>query len=177
MNKHCIETDRLYLHPLTYDQLKMYLQNDGSLEKELGIVWNSRRIHPQLRVALETTLLPSLADDECFNFFTLWTMISKDYDCMVGDLCFKGAPCEDGEVEIGYAVHPAFKNQGYVTEAVEVLSLWALSQKYVRSVNAETERDNVASQKVLRKNGFVFMGEKNGLLQWQLKVKSLAFAG
>ena len=58
MNKHCIETDRLYLHPLTYDQLKMYLQNDGSLEKELGIVWNSRRIHPQLREALETTLLP-----------------------------------------------------------------------------------------------------------------------
>jgi [ribosomal protein S5]-alanine N-acetyltransferase len=176
MNTYYIETDRLYLHPLTYDQLKMYVQNDGALERELGVKWNTRKIHPELKKALETSLLPSLADDENCNFFTLWTMISKEQDCMVGDLCFKGAPCEDGEVEIGYAIHPAFENQGYVTEAVEVLSLWALNQKYVRSVKAETDRDNIASQKVLRKNGFVFMGEKNGILRWQLKVKSLAFA-
>lgn len=95
---------------------------------------------------------------------------------MIGDLCFKGAPCEDGSVEIGYGIYPAFEKRGFITEAVEVLCHWALKQKYVRSVRAETNKENIASQKVLQKNGFVFMGEKDGMLQWQLKAGVFAFA-
>ncbi len=176
MEKYSIETERLYLHPLTYEQLKLYLQNDGSLEKELGIGWKYREIHPELKEALENTLLPSVANNVNYHFFTLWTMISKEHNCMIGDLCFKGAPCEDGSVEIGYGIYPAFEKRGFITEAVEVLCHWALKQKYVRSVKAETDKENIASQKVLQKNGFVFMGEKDGMLQWQLKAGVFAFA-
>jgi [ribosomal protein S5]-alanine N-acetyltransferase len=171
-----IETERLYLCPLSYEQLKKYLQNDGSLEKELGIEWKQRNIHPELKEALENTLLSSVTNNAKYHFFTLWTMISKEHNYITGDLCFKGAPCEDGGVEIGYGIYPAFERRGYITEAVEVLCHWALGQKYVRFVKAETHRENIASQKVLHKNGFVFMGEKNGMLQWQLNVKSFAFA-
>jgi [ribosomal protein S5]-alanine N-acetyltransferase len=49
-----------------------------------------------------------------------------------------------------------------------VLCLWAMNQKYVRSVRAETLPENVASQRVLEKNGFVFLGASNGLMKWQL---------
>ena len=176
MKMYKIETERLYLHPLTYEQLKQYLQNDGSLEKELGIERKQRKIHPELKEALENTLLPSVANNADYHFFTLWTMISKEHNSMIGDLCFKGAPCEDGGVEIGYGIYPAFERRGFITEAVEVLCHWALRQKYVRMVRAETDRENIASQKVLQKNGFVFMGEKNRMLQWQLKAKNYAFA-
>ena len=176
MKKYAIETERLFLQPLTYEQLKLYLANNGSLEAELGIIFHPRVIHPELREALENTLLPSIADSINYHFFTLWTMISKEYNCMVGDLCFKGAPCEDGDVEIGYGIYPAFERKGLVTEAVEILCLWALRQKYVRSVKAQTGKENIASQKVLKNNGFVFMGEENGLLQWQLKKNSFALA-
>lgn len=171
-----IETERLFLHPLTYEQLKKYLQNDGSLEKELAIEWRPREIHPELKEALENTLLPSVANNANYHFFTLWTMISKERNCMIGDLCFKGAPCEDGGVEIGYGIYPAFERKGHITEAVEVLCHWALGQKYVRSVKAETAKENIASQRVLQKNGFVFMGEKNGMLQWQLKAANFSLA-
>lgn len=176
MKKYSIETERLYLHALTYEQLKLYLQNDGSLEKELGIERKHREIHPELKEALEDTLLPSVANNVNYHFFTLWTMISKKHNCMIGDLCFKGAPCEDGSVEIGYGIYPAFEKKGFITEAVEVLCHWALKEKYVRSVKAETNKENIASQKVLQKNGFVFMGEKDGMLQWQLKATTFAFA-
>ncbi|MGZ3848925.1 MAG: GNAT family N-acetyltransferase [Flavisolibacter sp.] len=164
-----METDRLWLLPLSYGQLRNYLSNDGSLEKELGIQWISRKIHPLLQETLENTLLPSLEGNEKDHFFTLWTMISKTHHCMVGDLCFKGEPCADGGVEIGYGIYPAFERKGYTTEAVEVLCHWALGQKYVRFVRAETERENIASQKVLQKNGFVYMGEREGSRQWLLK--------
>ena len=166
--KNSIETARLYLHPLTYEQLKLYLQNDGSLEKELNINWQPRDIHPDLRESLQKTLSPEMEDHQNFHFFTLWTMISKEYNCMIGDLCFKGEPCENGSVEIGYGIYPAFERKGYITEAVEVLCLWAMNQKYVRSVRAETLPDNIASQRVLQKNGFVFLGNSNGFMKWQL---------
>jgi RimJ/RimL family protein N-acetyltransferase len=166
--KYSIETNRLYLHPLTYEQLKSYLKNDGSLEKELEIEWHQREIHPELRDALQNTLLPSMEGNENYHFFTLWTMISKEYNCMIGDLCFKGEPCENGSVEIGYGIYPVFERKGYITEAVEVLCLWALNQKYVRSVRAETAVENIASQRVLQKNGFVFKGTENGFMKWQL---------
>jgi len=166
--KNSIETARLYLHPLTFDQLKLYLQNDGSLEKELNIEWHPRDIHPDLRESLQSTLLPEMEDHQNFHLFTLWTMISKEYHCMIGDLCFKGEPCENGSVEIGYGIYPAYERKGYITEAVEVLCLWALNQKYVRSVRAETLLDNIASQRVLQKNGFVFLGNSNGYMKWQL---------
>jgi RimJ/RimL family protein N-acetyltransferase len=166
--KNSIETARLYLHPLTYEQLKLYLQNDGSLEKELKINWQPRDIHPDLRESLQNTLSPEMEDHQNFHFFTLWTMISKEYNCMIGDLCFKGEPCENGSVEIGYGIYPAFERKGYITEAVEVLCLWAMNQKYVRSVRAETLPDNIASQRVLQKNGFVFLGNSNGFMKWQL---------
>jgi RimJ/RimL family protein N-acetyltransferase len=166
--KNSIETARLYLHPLTYEQLKLYLQNDGSLEKELNINRHSRDIHPDLRESLQNTLSPEMEDHQNFHFFTLWTMISKEYNCMIGDLCFKGEPCENGSVEIGYGIYPAFERKGYITEAVEVLCLWAMNQKYVRSVRAETLPDNIASQRVLQKNGFVFLGNSNGFMKWQL---------
>jgi [ribosomal protein S5]-alanine N-acetyltransferase len=166
--KHSIETDRLYLYPLSFEQLKLYLQNDGSLEKELNIQWHPRHIHPELKEALQNTLLPGMEDNRNFHFFTLWTMISKEHNCMIGDLCFKGEPCENGSVEIGYGIYPAYERKGYITEAVEVLCLWAMNQKYVRSVRAETLPDNIASQRVLQKNGFVFLGANDGLMKWQL---------
>ena len=165
---HSIETARMYLHPLTYEQLKLYLQNDGSLEKELNIDWHPRQIHPELIENLLNALLPGVNENRNFHFFTLWTMISKEFNCMIGDLCFKEEPCENGSVEIGYGIYPAYERKGYITEAVEVLCLWALNQKYVRSVRAETLPGNIASQRVLQKNGFVSMGSENGYIKWQL---------
>lgn len=175
MKKFYIETESLCLHPLSYDQLKLYQQNDGSLERQLEVQWMSREIHPELKQALKNALLPSIEWKDNYHFFTLWIMLSKKHNCIMGELCFKGEPCEDGGVEIGYAIDPAFQGKGYITEAVEVLCGWALSQKYVRFVKAETKRENIASQKVLQKNGFVFMGEKNGLRQWQLKSSKFSF--
>ena len=84
MNKHCIETDRLYLHPLTYDQLKMYLQNDGSLEKELGMMQNlidveksSRAMHLNMQVHVAGSL-----DDKYIVPMTLFTLLENCFKAM-----------------------------------------------------------------------------------------------
>ena len=46
-----------------------------------------------------------------------------------------------------------------MTEAVKVITEWALSQDGVKQVGAETDAENIASQKVLYRSGFVSNGK------------------
>jgi ribosomal-protein-alanine N-acetyltransferase len=52
-NKKMIETERLIIKPLTYDQLVKYIKCDNSLEEELNLNETSRKISPELKEALE----------------------------------------------------------------------------------------------------------------------------
>lgn len=74
---------------------------------------------------------------------------------LCASLGFKGAPDDDGMVEIGYSVLPAFRRQGLATEMVAALVAWAWAQPDVRVIEAETTRDNRGSMRVLERNGFL----------------------
>lgn len=73
----------------------------------------------------------------------------------VGDLCFKGTPDGNGAVEIGYGIDAEYAGNGYATEMVSAMAHWASVQPDVKLVTAQTEPSNEASQKVLKKSGFV----------------------
>jgi len=84
-NNKMIETERLILRPLTYDQLIKYIKGDNSLEKELHLNPTSRTISPELKEALENTILPNVADtSKNYLYSTLWTAISKHDKKMTG---------------------------------------------------------------------------------------------
>jgi len=169
-----IETERLIIKPLTYNQLKKYILNDNSLEQELNLNETSRLISPELKEALEQTILPNVADtSKNYLYSTLWTLISKKENKMVGDLCFVGAPNADGEIEIGYGTYDIFSGLGFMTEAVGGMISWAKKQPEIHAIIAGTEKQNTASFRVLEKNGFVKTGETETLLKWRLSVKRM----
>ena len=96
-----------------------------------------------------------------WNWYAIWFIERKD-GSHVGDLCFKGFQ-PDGSVEIGYGIAEENQGYGYATEAVDAVTAWALKQPGVCRVDAETEPENRASQRVLEKCGFVpsgIMGEE-----------------
>lgn len=164
-----LETARLILKPLNYQQLVKYLQADGSLENELGLNTTSRSISPELKEAFEQTILPNVADEtKNYLYCTLWTIISRADNKMVADLCIVGEPNEAGEIEIGYGTYEAFRKNGYMTEAVGAIIDWARSQPKVSSIVAGTHKDNADSYSILLKNNFVKIGETDGLLHWKL---------
>ena len=166
-----IETERLIIKPLTYNQLEKYIRNDNSLEQELNLNETSRSISPELKEALEHTILPNVADTtKNYLYSTLWTLISKHDNKMVGDLCFTGTPNIDGEIEIGYGIYDIFEGKGFMTEAVEGMILWAEKQPEVYAIIADTEKNNTASFRVLEKNGFLKTGETGTLFHWKLKL-------
>jgi len=120
-----IETERLILKPLTYEQLIKYTKCDNSLEKELNLNATSRTISPELKEAFEQTILPNV-DNKTKNYLysTLWTAISKIENKMVGDLCIIGEPSTDKTNIASYKVLE--KNRFVKIEETEMLLNWKL---------------------------------------------------
>ena len=159
-----LETKRLILRPLTYEQLIKYTKCDNSLEAELNLNETSRTISPELKEAFEQTILPNVADNtKNYLYSTLWTAISKTENKMIGDLCIVGEPNADGEIEIGYGTYEEFQNKGFMTEIVSAIIEWTKTQPIVKSIIASTDKTNTASFKVLEKNSFIKIGETETL--------------
>ena len=167
-----VETERLILKPLTYEQLVKYIKCDDSLEIELKLNKTSRTISSELKEAFEQTILPNVADkNKNYLYSTLWTAIAKNDNKMVGDLCMVGEPNADGEVEIGYGTYEEFQNRGFMTEVVSGIIKWAKTQPEIKAIVASTDKTNTASFKVLEKNDFIKMGETEALFNWKLIMK------
>lgn len=166
-----IETKRLILKPLTYEQLVKYAKCDNSLEAELNLNKSSRIISAELKEALENTILPNVADkSKNYLYSTLWTAISKENNEMVGDLCIVGEPNTEGEIEIGYGTYDEFQGKGFMTEIVGGIIAWARTQPIVKSITASTDKKNTASFKVLQNNNFVKTEETETSLNWKFKM-------
>ena len=80
---------------------------------------------------------------------------------LAGHINFHGPPDAQGAVEVGYAILPQFRRQGYATEAVEALFAWAYREHGIRRFVASVSPTNEASLGVVRKFGFVQTG-----VQW-----------
>lgn len=77
---------------------------------------------------------------------------------VIGTVGFHSPPDDDGRVEVGYRVEPAYRRRGVATEVVRALFDWAAREHGVTRFRASTAPDNVISQAVLAKFGFRQVG-------------------
>lgn len=138
-----LKTKRLILRPMPVAELdkKVLMQEDGELRQAYSEMLDGCRREP-----------------EQWFWYTPWSICLKKEGTLLGDVCFKGGPVK-GRVEVGYGLEEFARGKGYMTEALTAILEWAFSQKDVYIVEAETEPDNGASQRVLEKNGFAPCGE------------------
>ena len=132
-----METERLRLYPATRQQMEACIaaETDGELKKAYAEMLAGCLQHPAQ-----------------WDWYAMWIIENED-GIHVGDLCFKGV--DDGKnPEIGYGILDEFQGKGYATEAVKLALAWAFSHAGVAVVEAETDPDNIASQRVLAKCGF-----------------------
>lgn len=87
-----------------------------------------------------------------------WLLIERESRIVVGSAGFQGHPSAEGEIELGYGVHPDFRNRGYATEAARALVAWAFEQPGVARVIAHGVQDNIASHRVVEKAGLTRRG-------------------
>ena len=139
-----VETERMYLYPLRDEEMRLVIEKESD---------------PEMKQAYMEMLEGSLSNSDKRIWYAIWNMELKDESgIIVGDFCFKGLS-DDGVIEIGYGLKEEYRHHGYMTEAVKVITEWALSQDGVKQVEAETDAENIASQKVLCRSRFVSNGK------------------
>lgn len=164
-----LDSPRLFILPLTFDQILLYTKPDDSLEVELGVAPYQRELPEELMMTIQKFVIPYVVGNPNYLLYgTLWVIVHKVKNVIVGDIGFKGAPSDKGLVEIGYGTHPHFFNNGFMTEALGVMTGWAFSQPEVSIILAETDKSNLPSQKVLNKNNFQPFAETETMYWWRL---------
>lgn len=137
------------------------------MEIELSVSSNEVFLDEELRQALMFRLSKVLEDQENYIWYTNWVIVSKEKNCIVGGIMLKGIPNEQGEVAIGYYTFPQYQGKGYMTDTVRLMKDWLLSQSNVKYVIANTDKNNIASHKVLQKAGAMLYSESEELYFWK----------
>ncbi len=169
-----LETQQLMLVATPLDVIKKRLTHDDTFTADMPVANGPRLVtFPATWPGDALVIFPRLIDHlEKNPGQELWdgTLIERAILTAAGQLGAKGAPDENGVVEIGYNVSPAFQGRGYATEMVGALSAWLLDQPGVTQVTAECLETNVASARVLQKTGFELVckraGDEGPLLVW-----------
>jgi ribosomal-protein-alanine N-acetyltransferase len=167
-----IETERLTLIPLRAEELGCYLEGEGRLEARLQLSNSGRTVSPEVRKRVNELMMPRLlkmTEDEAL-FLTFWLVVEKQTRSIVAELGFKGKPDRIGSVEIGYGTLPSQRKKGYMTEAVAGMIRWAKTRPDIHRVLAETDKDNLASKRVLEKNHFETTERVGRLQGWRIDV-------
>ena len=136
-----IETKRIKMYPASREQMEKIIAAETSEE---------------LKVAYSEMLEGCLQHMDEWEWYAMWN-IELINGTRVGDLNFKGLD-ENGVTEIGYVILGEYQDQGYATEAVKAVTKWALQKNNVTAIEAETDVNNIISQKVLAKCGFIANG-------------------
>jgi RimJ/RimL family protein N-acetyltransferase len=155
-----IETDRLTLRALTLDDATAIVSGDRS-----GQSWaEDYPTAGDIRVGA-FALGGNVAFATEHAPWGLYVVIERSSGLAIGGIGFKSSPNERGEVEIGYGICDSFQGLGVATEMV--IAICAFARSGARVVLAETERTNVASQRVLEKAGFRSHELSDELIGWR----------
>ena len=144
-------TERLHLIVATRELLIVERQAPQTLaallESQRDATWE-----PLPDFVLETMWKRADERDQNGYLWPAFYMVTRAPRVLIGGINFKSLP-RAGEIEIGYDVAPAQWDLGYATEAVAALCERALTRGATR-LCAGVDADNLASARVLRKNGF-----------------------
>jgi RimJ/RimL family protein N-acetyltransferase len=105
-----------------------------------------------------------------------WMIVANDE--VVGLCGYKYPPTTDGAVDIGYGVAASRRRRGHAYSAVAAILENARRDGSIQDVFADTAVENVASQGVLKKNGFERLGahvdpdDGETLIRWRADVRT-----
>lgn len=159
-----ITSPRLTLIPLDNNLLSIWNEKGRpELEKTLNINPNQWTVNElsnaETEDALKNFWIPqTLLNPENFQWFTNWEIVITDQNISIGGIGFGGYPTS-GVTEIGYMIDEKYQKNGFATEALSCLLDWAFLNPILKTVMADTPKDNLPSQNVLLKNGFEKTGE------------------
>ncbi|MHC2992706.1 acetyltransferase [Pontibacter sp. HJ8] len=162
-----IHTNRLVLVPFTLPVAQALLAFNTGILAQIGLqptrFWpdqESMDTLPRIIKRLEQVPEPT--------GFESWMIVLKHNATVIGDAGFKGAPNQEGAVDIGYSIIEQEQQQGYGLETAKALMDWAFRQPDVKAVTANCLLENAASIRLLAKLGMREIVRDDEMIYWKL---------
>lgn len=162
-----LETEHLEIVPLRPHQLRLWTEDIPALEEDLTCTYKAEPMEGFFLQIVKGQLAMTEKNPDDYLWHSFWFLIRKTDRTVVGSADFKGPPNQQNEVEIGYGLGKEFEHNGYMTEAVKAMCNWANMQENVSKVTVETDLDGLASQRILKRCGFVEKA-RGETVWWQL---------
>jgi len=156
-----IESERLVLFPYTLENLRLFNNDLPAFEETFGVTYRGEELDYLLKDFLKKLEEEIGKDPENYLFFTEFLIVLKESDGIIGSIDYKYVPV-NGVTEVGYGLNPRYEGHGYMTEALD--AFLSLGRKLgIETVRADTLKENIKSQNVLKRCGFRFLEEKENL--------------
>ncbi|MFD9488741.1 GNAT family N-acetyltransferase [Streptomyces sp. NPDC059991] len=153
----CLVTARLVLHPMSVAEAVALTSDEPGRNARWAPGYPTEADTAGARRYLETC--ESAGDPQPFGTYEIRR---REDGRAIGGLGFHGAPDLDGTVTIGYGLVPAVQGNGYATEALRALLLFARAEGITR-VKGDTSHDNIASQRVMTAAGMSLVAQDERL--------------
>jgi ribosomal-protein-alanine N-acetyltransferase len=145
-----LETQRLYLRRVVIEDVNeiFALRSDRELMKYIPRPLAKTNEDALAHIAMIDEKINS---NEGIN----WAITLKDNPKLIGIIGHYRIKPEHYRAEIGYMLHPEFHCKGIISEAINVVVKYGFQEMKLHSIEAIIDPENLASEKVLQKNGFV----------------------
>jgi ribosomal-protein-alanine N-acetyltransferase len=164
-----MKLERLSLIALKEDDLIGALEDYQKMQLALGLKLSDSPLDEDLVYAMKVRLKKVKEDLAHYEWLTNWAIVHNEMNQIVGYIMIKGLPNALGEVIIGYGIDESYRKQGYAKEAVEGLKQWIFENPDAKAIIADTEKENVASHRVLQSLGAFNYRENDELIWWKLE--------
>ena len=163
-----LQTERLTLVPLSREIAMSAMRDRARLAALLAAHVPDDWPEPDFAGFLPVLRRALRKDPACGEWFGI--IIHTADRTVVGDMGFHGPPDEEGMVEIGYSILPAFRRRGYAFEMARALIGWALARPEITRITATgVAAGNRGSIRVLEKVGMQCTRRDGDLLSWELR--------
>lgn len=164
-----LETKRLWLLPLDLTSLELLKQDRRLLESHLGLnpsnLTIDKSIQGEMNEAMNFWIEGVRANPEEYCWLTNWEIILKTENRVVGGIGLHRMSTKN--VMVGYVMDINYYNKGIATESLQALKNWVFSHKAIAQISADTPINNLGSQQVLLKNGFVEIERNKEIVHWR----------
>ena len=145
-----LETERLMLRRISNDDVNEVLSLRGNPETMKFIP------KPLAKTKEDALAHIALIEEKIVNNTGInWGITIKGNSKLIGVIGHYRIQPENHRAEIGYMILPEYSGKGITTEAIKVVIAYGFEQMNLHSIEAIIDPQNIASERVLQKNGFV----------------------
>lgn len=151
------ENEKVKLISLDLNEWEMLLKNPVELEKKYNLSESrnqEEKIIQEIMLDLLDKIKRGLMD---YENHTTCAIVYKPENRIVGTISLKGKMNKKNfsdYYEIGYGINKNYWNLGIVTNSINLFLKTMKNNQNITKFMAETDVENIGSQKVLRKNDF-----------------------